>query len=238
MIRLTRSLLLVCMLLPAAMSFAAERKPVLSQIKVPHDYYFREMYLPQLTSGPSSLAWMPDSKAMVYSMQGSLWLQRLDSNRAQQLTNGPGYDYQPDVSPDGSTAVFARYDGNALELYMLDLASGSVRALTNDGNVNLEPRFAPDGKRLAWVSTRRNGRFHVYIGALTEQGLESAPMLQERVSRTPRYYYGEVDHELSPSWSPDGKSLLYVSNPEIIYGSGAIWRRDLDGGEARPVRIE
>ncbi|MEQ8207129.1 MAG: CehA/McbA family metallohydrolase, partial [Woeseia sp.] len=179
-----------------------------------------------------------DSQSLVYSMQGSLWLQSVGSNRARQLTSGPGYDYQPDVSPDGRTVVFARYHGNALELHSLDLASGKVRALTSDGNVNLEPRFAPDGKRLAWVSTRTNGRFHVYIGSFTEQGLESAPMLPERASRTPRYYYGEFDHELSPSWSSDGKSLLYVSNPEVIYGSGAIWRRDIESGETVPVRLE
>jgi len=38
-------------------SFAyAGRAPVLRQIDLPHPYYFREMYLPQLTSGPSSLA--------------------------------------------------------------------------------------------------------------------------------------------------------------------------------------
>ena len=35
----------------------AEREPVLKQIDVPHTYYWREMYTPQLTSGPSSLAW-------------------------------------------------------------------------------------------------------------------------------------------------------------------------------------
>jgi len=33
----------------------AQRGPVLRQIKVPHSYYYREMYLPQLTSGPSAL---------------------------------------------------------------------------------------------------------------------------------------------------------------------------------------
>lgn len=40
----------------AAAAFA-QREPVLKQIDLPHTYYFREMYLPQLTSGPSSVAW-------------------------------------------------------------------------------------------------------------------------------------------------------------------------------------
>src|SRR5438105_11665360 len=35
------------------------------------------------------------------SMAGSLWRQRTDSTLAEQLTDGPGYDYQPDWSPDG-----------------------------------------------------------------------------------------------------------------------------------------
>src|ERR1700722_10494365 len=39
----------------------AERLPVLQQIDLPHPYYFREMYLPQLTSGPTSPAVAPAS---------------------------------------------------------------------------------------------------------------------------------------------------------------------------------
>ena len=74
----------------------AQRDPVLKQIDLPHPYYFREMYLPQLTTGPSAAAWMPDSRSVVYSMAGSLWHQKLDSKMAEQLTDGPGYDYQPD----------------------------------------------------------------------------------------------------------------------------------------------
>jgi hypothetical protein len=54
-----------------------ERLPVLRQIDLPHPYYFREMYLPQLTSGPSSLAWSPDSRELIYSMAGSLFATRL-----------------------------------------------------------------------------------------------------------------------------------------------------------------
>src|SRR5258706_2837238 len=79
----------------------AQRVPVLNQIDLPHSYYFHELYLPQLTSGPSSVTWSPDGKQLVYSMKGSLWIQNLNSERALQLTDGDGYDYQPDWSPDG-----------------------------------------------------------------------------------------------------------------------------------------
>ena len=206
----------------------AERRTVLSQIDVPHNYYFREMYLPQLTSGPSGVAFLPDGQSLIYSMQGSLWRQRIDSVTAVQLTAGPGYDYQPDVSPDGKQVVFVRYAHDALELQALNLATGAVMPLTADGAVNCEPRWSPDGKRLAWVSTRGSGHFHIFVGTLTGSTLVAAALWPERKSSTPRYYYSAFDHELSPSWSPDGKELAYVGNPESTYGTGSIWRRSLE----------
>ena len=45
----------------------AQRDPVLKQIDLPHAYYYREMYLPQLTTGPSFLAWAPDSRRVAGS---------------------------------------------------------------------------------------------------------------------------------------------------------------------------
>ncbi|MGB5740182.1 MAG: hypothetical protein WBM54_12585, partial [Woeseia sp.] len=64
------SLSLVFLMLFAPITAIADRAPVLRQIGVPHDYYFREMYLPQLTTGPSTLSWSPDGRELVYSMQG------------------------------------------------------------------------------------------------------------------------------------------------------------------------
>src|SRR5277367_4767278 len=72
-------LLLLAGLAVSALSHA-ERLPVLKQIDLPHPYYFREMYLPQLTAGPSSLAWSPDSRELIYSMAGSLWRQKTDAD--------------------------------------------------------------------------------------------------------------------------------------------------------------
>ena len=216
----------------------AQRQPVLPQIDVPHDYYFREMYLPRVTTGQTDPAWLPDGETLVYSMQGSLWRQRVGSGIAEQVTEGALYDFQPDVSPDGERIVFARYDGEAIELWLHDLVNGESRALTSGGNVNVEPRWAPDGRRVAFVSTAGSGRFHVRIGALTEDGIESRRLRPERESRVPRYYYSRYDHELSPAWSPDGESLLFVANPEVPWGTGGIWRQPLDGGEAELLRAE
>src|SRR5205807_6604953 len=115
----------------------AQREPVLKQVGVPHAYYWREMYVPQVTSGPSAVTWSPDGTELVYSMQGSLWRQRVGSAVAQQLTSGPGYDYQPDWSSDGRSIVFARYAHDAIELELLDLATGTERAVTAKGAVNV-----------------------------------------------------------------------------------------------------
>src|SRR5262245_52884972 len=100
---------------------AAQRAPVLKQIAVPHPYYFREMYLPQLTSGPSSAAWSPDGTELVYSMGGSLWRQRLGTTAATELPHGEGYAYQPDWSSDGRFVVYSHYHSDRIDLEVLEL---------------------------------------------------------------------------------------------------------------------
>src|SRR6478752_3496512 len=138
---------LLTLFLLTALPMTAQREPVLKQIDLPHRYYYREMYLPQLTTGPSSAAWSSDSRALVYSMAGTLWRQAVDSDKAEQLTSGPGYDYQPDCSPDGRWVAYVKYQQDALELWVLDLEKGQSHRLTSGGAVNIEPRFSPDGKR-------------------------------------------------------------------------------------------
>src|SRR5258705_5756451 len=147
----------------AVSALSGERLPVLKQIDEPHPYYFREMYLPQVTSGPSAGAWSPDGAELVYAMQGTLWRQRPGSTEAAQLTDGPGYDAEPDWSPDGRRILYTSYRNDALELWILDLQDGSTRALVANGAVNLDARWSPDGARVAYVSTAFKGRWHVFV---------------------------------------------------------------------------
>src|SRR5436309_2604157 len=192
-------ILLASALNPAVM---AQRKPVLPQIDLPHPYYYREMYLPQLTSGPSSVAWSPDSKEVVYSMAGSLWRQKIDSDAAKQLTDAPGYDYQPDWSPDGKHIVYVSYQNDALELWLLELSTGKATQLTNQSAVNVEPRWSPDGTKIALVSTAYNKRFHIFCAQVKKGKLSNLMRLTgETKSPLPRYYYSAFYHEISLVWS-------------------------------------
>ncbi|MGH7559941.1 MAG: CehA/McbA family metallohydrolase [Gemmatimonadales bacterium] len=231
------ALLLALQVLPAH----AQRAPVLRQIRVPHNYYYREMYLPQVTSGPASASWSPDGRELVYAMQGTLWRQRLDTTVAMQLTDGPGYDHQPDWSPDGRFVAYTSYRDDALEIRVLELATGDSWPLVRDSAVHLDPRWSPDGSRIAFVSTAHEGRWHVYVLDMRGGRAAGAP---ERVtadtnSGLPRYYYSRFDHYLSPVWSPDGGELLLVSNRGAIWGSGGLWRMEARrGAELVPVRDE
>ena len=228
------------LIFPLVLPCGAQRKAVLPQIDLPHPYYFREMYLPQLTSGPSSVAWSPDSKELVYSMAGSLWRQKIDSKTAEQLTDGSGYDYQPDWSPDGKNVVYVSYQKDAMELWLLDLATGKTQQLTNGGAVNVEPRWSPDGRRIAFVSTSYNKRFHIFRADVRDGKLENVVRLTgEAKSDLPRYYYSAYDMEISPVWTRDGEEILFISNKGHIHGTGGFWRMKAElGAEAREIHYE
>ncbi|MGQ0430186.1 MAG: CehA/McbA family metallohydrolase [Gammaproteobacteria bacterium] len=223
---MSRAAAALCAALPlfAVAPAGAAREPVLSQVALPHSYYWRELYLPQLTTGPSAAAFLPGGDELVYSMAGSLWRQRIGSTEAFELTHADGaYDYQPDVAPDGSRAVFSRYDGRAIELWQLDLASGTTRALTANAGVNVEPRISPDGNRIVFVSTAGTGHFNLRIADLTPAGLAHERfLLPPRESRIDRYYYSALDHAINPSWSPEGQRVWFISNAETAWGTGRI----------------
>jgi len=234
---LTRRLTLFLLLLPITAS--AQRVPVLNQIDLPHNYYYHELYLPQLTSGPSSAAWMPDGKSLVYSMAGSLWMQAIGSPNAQQLTDDVGYDYQPDVSPDGKRVLFVRYSGESMDVMVLNFEERKSFLLTDGKSVSLEPRWSPDGSQLAFVSTDESGHFLLHTATLKGNQLEDTKVLiADRKTEAKRYYYSAWDHSINPAWSRDGKKIFFVNNHDVAHGTGNLNTIDVASGEINLIQKE
>src|SRR5262249_168264 len=134
----------------------------------------------------------------------------------------------------------ASYAKDVIELWVLDLASKQTYQLTSGDAVNVEPRFSPDGKRIAFVSTSYKRHFHIFAGQFDDGELKNVQRLTgENRSTMPRYYYSEFDHEISPAWSPDESEILFVSNRNHIYGTGGFWRMKAEpGGEPREIHYE
>ena len=188
-----------------------------------HNYYFA----PAPSSTPWAPAWSPDGSSIAIAMSGSIWTIEPTSGKARELTYNRKYHSMPDWSPDGRWIVYVADDGGGtIQLEIVNVATGESRALTSDEQVYMDPRFSPDGTRLAYVATKPAGHFNVFIRSIKDGqfvGDEIAVTRDNDFGRD-RLYFGRMDMHITPSWFPDGKELLLVSNRNVALGSGNVLR--------------
>ncbi len=119
-----------------------------------------------------------------------------DFSRWRQLTRGYSPARAPALSPDDKQLAFqSRKDGN-WEIYILELASGKVRRLTNDPAYDGAPTWSPDGKQLAFESYRSQD---LDIWRINADGTGLTNLTPD-----------EPTYDYAPAWSPDGKTILFT----------------------------
>jgi len=106
------------------------------------------------------------------------------------------------LSPDGHTVAYVvgAYDEqhNAAHsaIWLLSLENGGARQFTSGDTTDMQPRWSPDGARLAFVSARHEGQPQIFI--IDRDGGEPIRLTT-------------VEHGAqSPVWSPDGTQLCYT----------------------------
>ena len=109
----------------------------------------------------------------------------------------------PQLAPGGKHVAYTVTEYSlsdnrgASRIWLADLATGRTRAVSGGPGSDRQPRWSPDGTRLAFVSTREGG---AQLWLLAVAGGE------------PRKVTGVPDGVADPLWLPDGKALLVVSD--------------------------
>lgn len=141
----------------------------------------------------------------------------LEGNIVAQLTDEPGYDAEPTVSPKGDKIVFTSTRSGDLELYTMNLDGSDVKQVTDGLGYDGGAFFSPDGTKLIFRASRptTDAAVKKYKGLLAENLVEPSNM---------ELYVCNVDgSELkkitdlgnanwAPFFHPSGEKVIFSSN--------------------------
>ncbi|MBX3691589.1 amidohydrolase family protein [Dokdonella sp.] len=119
-----------------------------------------------------------------------------------------------DVSPDGKTIAFSLLG----DLYVLPIAGGTAKRVTRGAAWDVQPRFSPDGRELAFTSDRSGGN---NLWRVKIDGSDAVQVTKE-------------DFRLlnNPAWTPDGQYLVGRKHftGQRSLGAGELWMYHRSGG--------
>ncbi len=146
-------------------------------------------------------------------------LQRTQWQRPRDLTRSPHSDYQADYCSATGGLVFVSDRQGGAELFRQEAGTpGEPRVIAPHPARERRPRLSPDGRRVAFVSTRADGGGDIWL--MEAGGWFSQPALRKLT--------GIATADDQPCWHPDGDRLYFASAPSPLEPY-RLWKLRLDG---------
>lgn len=158
--------------------------------------------------------WSPDGSKLVVALSkdsvSQVYVIPATGGDAMRVTESNGIDTNATFTPDGKDIIFVSDRSGGPQLYRVPAGGGTPQRLTFEGNYNVNPRMSADGKLIAFVN-RDGGKLRI---ATLELATSQMNVLTD----------GPLDD--SPSFSPNGRTILYESKAG---GRGTLGAVSVDG---------
>jgi len=141
-----------------------------------------------------------------------------DSKKKEALSQGPGFIYGLNSSPDGKRIC---YHKDYQAICLADADGRNVRRVADDHPFQFAPTWSPDGQWVAYLSSEQYNR-HVYLVRAGGTGLRKVG--DRGGSRGVYETFDEPDFHSErsdiPIWSPDGKWLCHSGSHVLPRSAG------------------
>ncbi|MFB3853188.1 MAG: prolyl oligopeptidase family serine peptidase [Vicinamibacterales bacterium] len=154
-------------------------------------------------TAPNRDGWVANPSADPDGPERAIWAVRTAGGPAWRVVEGGG----PELAPDGSSVLFVK-DGQIYRARVTPTRPASEmdrgeKPFIKEWGVQSAPTWSPDGKKIAFVSTRTD---HSFIA------------VYDMATRTVKYMAPGVDFDTNPMWTEDSRSVVFVRRPGLSFG--------------------
>ena len=139
-----------------------------------------------------------------------------------QLTDAPGQELYPSLSPDGKSFVYQSREAGNWDIFFQRVGGNATINLTKDSpEDDTAPAFSPDGEQIAFRSERAGGG--IFLMGATGESIRRL-----------------TDFGFNPAWSPDGKEIVcatasFVDPDSLSTRAGQLFIVNVATGQKRLI---